>query len=1192
MIERARPNVTEASQSPAAIPGRIGPYRITGELGRGGIGTVYRALDPSGRAVALKCLLRGGDPDTDARLLRESSFRVEHPHVVRTLGGGMSAAGQPYLVLELLEGRTLREALVSAGARDVVSWIAQAADGIAALHEAGLVHRDVKPENLFLTRDGTVKVLDLGIAAWSDDRARLTATGAVIGTPSYLAPEQVRGGRALDPRVDVWALGVVLFEGLTGRSPFRREGALATMLAVSVDPIPCVDDLAPHVPPRLARLVRACMERAPEHRLASASLLASGLREVIADGSLDAASASAPPREVERAIALLVAPGALETRAGIEGIVSGAGGSCLWLADGRVAGVFGASESIGDEAERVLRAASGVEKLTGRVSIALGRASVTHAYARGAAVREAEEALARAPSGVVCGARTAQVLRGIHALEEIEPGLYRLGGEDRLPPTSSPLLARDVELGLLRRARDAALAESSPRVSYVIGPPGAGKTRLAEAVRGLAAELVPPMSVREAHATSAGAPTTGRLFARASGETGAPRHGAEDATLRVDRAREALVSELSRTASEGPLALVFEDAHWADPQTLALLEDLPLHLEGLPVWLVVTGRPELLERLREGPGSGALVEPGPLSARDAIALARALGQPAPSLETAQALVAHTGGNPLFVEVVLAAYGGTLDAATLRSAALPATIEFAVQARLDRLPRSARDVLVALAVLDRAAEVSELVELGCADAESALELLASRDLVVRGPSARHAGRTYRVRSPVVTQVASALPSGAERVELHRRAASLAARRGRDEEELGHHLEAAGDAGAAASAYLAAALAAMNGGDARKVLRCGHAALRCGLAIEDALELHLARADAARWAGDVEEQSLALEHAERAAVSEGERARVESALGDLERRRGEPAAALARLDRAIALARSAGDRDTLAWASCRRAIASVSLGRLDEADASLAGLRAIDGLEASTRGAIEDAHGYVAGTRGDLAERRRAFAAAAELHASAGDLRRAAGAESNAADAAHLLGLDALAEAGLRRAIALARRVGNRLSEGYALTNLGRTLGSLGRLDEARDVLEQAQALASRLGDGHLRSAAALYACRLDPSGEGARGAVAALLGDDSPAVRAGAHLIAASHASSRAEACAHAEAAVALADAGLEEGEVETWRDAARTLEAHGEHARAAELRARARARLEALAARITDPEMRASFLARAHEHRA
>ncbi len=1175
-----------SSAAAHAIPGRIGAYRITGELGRGGIGTVYRAIDAAGRAVALKVLLRGGDADTDARLLRESSFRVEHPNVVRTIGGGLASDGQPYLVLELLEGTTLRDALVDAAPADVILWITQAARGVAALHDAGLVHRDIKPENLFLTKDGVVKVLDLGIAAWTDERSRVTATGAVMGTPAYLAPEQVRGSRALDPRTDVWALGVVLFEGLTGRSPFRRDGPLATMLAVSVDPIPRVDDLAPRVHPRLARIVHHCLERLPALRLPTAAQLASALEETqVVTASVDERASTPGGASAERAIALLVAANVVGTRDAIEAIVEGAGGETLWLPDGRVVGVFGASSSIGDEAERVLRAANGVRRLTRTVAIALGRASVAGAHARGEAVREAGEALARASEGIVCGARTAQLLRASHAIDESSPGVFRVDGDGRRATALVPLLARDVELARLRRTRDEVIAGAQPIVTYVVGAPGTGKTRLAEAVRGLAAELQPPMIVREAHARS-GVPIAG-LFERALRGDDAPaaEQRADDATVRVDRAREAVVAQLAGLATEGPLVLVLEDAQWADAQTLALVEDLPRRLEDLPVWLVVTGRPELLERLREPPDHELIVEPAPLTARDAIAMARALGLPPPGIEVAQALVAHTGGNPLFVEVILGAYGASLQTDTLTTAALPATIEFAIQARLDQLPRAARDVLVALALVARPAEIGELVELGCDDAESALEVLVTRDLVVRAAAGAHGGRAHRVRSPVVAQVALAAASDGTRRDLHQRAALIAASRRRDEEELAHHLESAGAPVEAASAYLAAALGAMRGGDARKVVRCGRSALRCGLAVEDAFELHLARADAARWSGEADEQTLALDHAARAATTELERARVASALGELSRRRGDFDGALTRLDDAMVLARAAGDRDALAWAACRRAVACVSLARHDEAAAALDAIDDAESLGPATRGAIEDARGYLAGSRGDLGLRRASFARAAQLHTEAGDLRRAAGSESNAADAASLLGLHEVAETGLRRSLALARRVGNRLTEGYALANLGRALTALGRTREARDAIDQARALARQMGDAHLASAAALYACRLDPAAADPQ-VVESLANDPSPTIRASAEVLAAERASDEAQAISHVTRALAIAGEGLEEGENEIRGAAVRVLARHGHDARAAEERARADARLTTLAARITDPETRAAFVTR------
>lgn len=256
---------------------RVGPYRLVREIGRGGIGRVYEAVDPAGTTVALKCLPTGTSRVSDERLIREAQVRIAHPNVVRTLAGGLGADGRPYLAMELLRGRTLREALASKDAGGVVGAVRQAARGVAAIHAQGLVHRDIKPENLFLCEDGAVKVLDLGIAAFHDEQARLTDTGAVVGTPAYVAPEQLEGGGHLDPRSDVWALGVVLFEGLTGVSPFKRDTALATMFAVSSAPVPSLRQHAPGASEELEAVVARCLERDSSRRFATASALADAL---------------------------------------------------------------------------------------------------------------------------------------------------------------------------------------------------------------------------------------------------------------------------------------------------------------------------------------------------------------------------------------------------------------------------------------------------------------------------------------------------------------------------------------------------------------------------------------------------------------------------------------------------------------------------------------------------------------------------------------------------------------------------------------------------------------------------------------------------------------------------------------------------------------------------------------------------
>lgn len=252
---------------------------------------MYRARDPAGREVAIEQLdARSGDPAAAERVLRQATLRVEHPNVVRTLGSGVDAHGQPYLVTELLEGETLRACFARGIAPgELVDAVRQAALGLAALHARGWAHRDIRPENLFRARGGTLKILDLGAAASTDPTEEPSGPDGFVGTPAYLAPEQQSGGsRKVDGRVDLWALGIVLYEGLTGFSPFARDGVLATSLAVTLDPLPEVERFAPDVPRALVDVVERCLEKSPQQRWASATELVVALEH--AARALDASA--------------------------------------------------------------------------------------------------------------------------------------------------------------------------------------------------------------------------------------------------------------------------------------------------------------------------------------------------------------------------------------------------------------------------------------------------------------------------------------------------------------------------------------------------------------------------------------------------------------------------------------------------------------------------------------------------------------------------------------------------------------------------------------------------------------------------------------------------------------------------------------------------------------------------------------
>ena len=227
---------------------RLGPYEIVGALGAGGMGEVYRARDSRlGREVAIKTL--PGELATDEMRLRRfehearAASALNHPNILSVFDVG-SDHDIDYLVTELVAGVTLRERLGGGalGAREVVDIGAQIADGLAAAHTAGLVHRDVKPENVMITGDGRVKILDFGLAKplIAEASAQATRTiishpGMVVGTIGYVSPEQVRGGE-VDARSDIFSLGLVLYEMTAGQRPFNSPTTVETLNAILKDP--------------------------------------------------------------------------------------------------------------------------------------------------------------------------------------------------------------------------------------------------------------------------------------------------------------------------------------------------------------------------------------------------------------------------------------------------------------------------------------------------------------------------------------------------------------------------------------------------------------------------------------------------------------------------------------------------------------------------------------------------------------------------------------------------------------------------------------------------------------------------------------------------------------------------------------------------------------------------------------------
>ena len=249
----------------AQAPAKIGKYEIVSTLGKGGMGVVYKGQDPMiGRMVAIKMMTGGfqDNPDLLKRFYREaqSTGMLQHPNIVIVYDLG-DQEGNPYLVMEYLEGEALDRIIASR--RDVplvqkLHYIIQGLHGLNYAHQRGIVHRDIKPGNLMILNDGNVKIVDFGIARIGD--ASLTRTGQVVGTITYMSPEQINA-QVVDGRTDIFSCGVMLYELLTGSNPFDGKDTASTLLKIIHEPPPPLKNFLTVYPPELEEALHRALPR-------------------------------------------------------------------------------------------------------------------------------------------------------------------------------------------------------------------------------------------------------------------------------------------------------------------------------------------------------------------------------------------------------------------------------------------------------------------------------------------------------------------------------------------------------------------------------------------------------------------------------------------------------------------------------------------------------------------------------------------------------------------------------------------------------------------------------------------------------------------------------------------------------------------------------------------------------------------
>lgn len=272
-------------------PSRIGPYELQGEIARGGTAIVYRARhEKLGKSVAIKLLLPSIDSggEMERRLFREALAlaRFRHPHIVPVLDAGSTENGLPYLVMEYVDGEDLGRRLQRDGPmewRAALEVLVQVSEAVDFAHAHGVIHRDLKPANVLLDQQGRAQLVDFGLARDEGAGSRLTATGIALGTPAYMPPEQARGQREdVGRRADLYSLGAILYEMVTGRAPFGGDTVMEVLYRVVHEPPEPLRKLQPKLPNDVEAICMKLLEKEPRNRYASAYQLLQDLRACLA----------------------------------------------------------------------------------------------------------------------------------------------------------------------------------------------------------------------------------------------------------------------------------------------------------------------------------------------------------------------------------------------------------------------------------------------------------------------------------------------------------------------------------------------------------------------------------------------------------------------------------------------------------------------------------------------------------------------------------------------------------------------------------------------------------------------------------------------------------------------------------------------------------------------------------------------
>jgi len=1117
-------------------------FEIERIAGSGGMGAVYRARDRhTGAPVAIKVLREGmGEGSGTDRFVREARVLSElrHPGIVRYVAHGMTPAGERYLAMEWLEGQSLsmrmrRKPLTLIESVTLATFVAEA---LGAAHRQGVVHRDLKPSNLFLPKGedvSHVKVLDFGVAR-SNSAEGVTAVGGVIGTPSYMSPEQARGDANVDARADVFAIGCVLFKCLTGSSPFEGGSPNVVLARIINDPAPPLSAFRDDTPEALEELIARVLAKNPADRPANGDALAEQLSAINTLSEVQAKRESRPPaasitRTEQRLSCFVLARPVTEDEQSVLASVARSFGARVMSSGDDGALALSSQGAATDLAAQAARCALAVRDTCGAAAVALVT-GFGDLRARAAGILGADALRTIAIDEVTAGLldarfETASSPNGV----ELRGERQQVAASRTLLGRPNPCVGRERELLTLEAIFAECISEPVARAVLIAAPSGLGKSRVRFEFVAKVREREEPSEVwlgrgdpmtagspfsllasalRETLGILDGeAPEARRLRVRARvarnvqeaqvarvsaflGEMmGVPFPSESEPALAVARQDPMLMSDRIQQAFEDfvaaecnayPVVLVLEDLHWGDLPSVKIVDALLRNLGDRALMVLALARPEIddsFPRLWEERGVQEL-RLAPLTKKASERLVRdALGKDADQRAIAR-IVDRAGGNAFYLEELIRA------SASGKGDALPDTVLAMVQARLESLEVEARRVLRAASVFGQLfwrGSVSALLgdELSETRLDEWLAYLEDREVIFRRGETRFLHDEELIfRHSLLRDASYAMLTDQDRVLGHRLAAQWLESSGENQARvLAEHHEQGRQPERAAACYLRAADQAREGNDMKAAIACGERAIACGAEGELLARVRLVQAEAHRWRGEQAEASrCSAEAMER--LPHGSPAWCVAL--------GEYAAAQCRLGRIEEI-------DGLAEALCtidpieadlrhvsalaQVAVAATFHGRYALVDRMLDWMTAVherhEGNNPLIAARVLRVRGYRAHVAGDEAAYLRLTDRAQALVAAAGAERDACGLRSVVGYAQLLLGSYAQAEQTLREALAIAERLGSHTISAVSLHNLGCAVFRLGRVDEGIRIESQAIEQSIKQGDRRIEPGARGY-----------------------------------------------------------------------------------------------------------------------